>query len=243
MPLTLVNKEHLTDNIWAFRFSSSEPLNWVAGQYVQVELPHDNPDAEGTKRWFTDSAAPYQGILQITTRITNSMFKQALANLPVGGELQLIAQPDGDFIWQDSDKPLILVAGGIGVTPYYSMLKQRVHDQLPIQATLIYGSRSEDIPFRAELDEWARANSDFHVQYAVGAPLTAATLSALAPTVNDSLVYLSGPEPMVEALGDDLKAHGLPEAQQTDRQPGARCALAAQPAGRLGASRRRLVVE
>jgi ferredoxin-NADP reductase len=213
MPLTLLRKEHLTDNIWAFQFSSPKPLNYVPGQYVQVELPHDNPDSEGTKRWFTNSAAPFQGILQITTRVTNTTFKQALGNLPIGGELQLIAQPDGDFVWQDGDRPLVFVAGGIGVTPFYSMLKQRVHDQLPLKATLIYGGRSEDLPFRAELDEWAAAKPDFRVEYAIGAPLTAATLSALDPNLNASLVYLSGPEPMVEALGDDLKAHGLPAEQ------------------------------
>ena len=68
MVLKLIEKEHLVDNVWAFRFKPSEPLVWTAGQYVRVELPHENPDGEGVKRWFTNSAAPYEGILQITTR-------------------------------------------------------------------------------------------------------------------------------------------------------------------------------
>jgi ferredoxin-NADP reductase len=213
MVLKLINKQHLIDNVWAFRFQPSEPLVWTAGQYVRVELPHDNPDEQGTKRWFTNSAAPYEGIMQITTRVTDSTFKQALAKLVEGDELQLIENPEGDFVWQDSDLPIIFVAGGIGVTPFHSILKQRVHDQLPINVTLIYGARTEDVPFRDELAQWAADNTDFKVTYVVGKPLTAEKLAELEPKLNQSFVYLSGPEPMVEALGKDLQAHGLPEAQ------------------------------
>src|SRR4051812_9360566 len=154
MVLKLLEKEQLVDNVWAFRFQPSEPLVWTAGQYVRVELPHDNPDEEGTKRWFTNSAAPYEGIMQITTRVTESTFKQALSKLEEGSELQLIENPDGDFVWQDSDLPIVFVAGGIGVTPFHSILKQRVHDLLPLKVTLIYGSRTEDVPFKDELAEW-----------------------------------------------------------------------------------------
>jgi ferredoxin-NADP reductase len=214
MALKLINKENLVDNVWAFRFQPSEPLTWVAGQYVRVELPHDNPDEERTKRWFTNSAAPYEGILQITTRVTGSTFKQALSKLTEGDEaLRLIEAPDGDFVWQDSDLPIIFVAGGIGVTPFYSILKQRVHDEQPIDVTLIYGARTEDVPFKAELAQWAADNPGFSVKYVIGAPLTAEKLAELKPGLNQSLVYLSGPEPMVQALGEELIAHGLPEAQ------------------------------
>jgi ferredoxin-NADP reductase len=220
MILTLINKEHLIDNIWAFRFRPSEPLVWTAGQYIRVELPHDNPDEEGTKRWFTDSAAPYQGIMQITTRVTNSTFKQALSRLPEGGELQLIQAPEGDFVWQDSDLPIVFIAGGIGVTPFRSILKQRVHDELPINVTLIYGGRTADLPFGDEISEWAASNPGFKVKYDIGEPFTAESLAALQPDINRSLVYLSGPEPMVQALSGQLKEHGLPEAQlKTDEFP------------------------
>ena len=133
MILKLINKKHLVDNVWAFRFQPSELLTWTAGQYVRVELLHENPDEEGTKRWFTNSAAPYEGIMQITTRVTGSTFKQALSKLEEGVELQLIENPEGDFVWQNSDLPIVFVAAGIGVTPFHSILKERVHDQLPLK--------------------------------------------------------------------------------------------------------------
>lgn len=214
MSLKLINKEHLIDNIWAFRFQPEPPFAWTAGQYVRVELPHDTPDEEGTKRWFTNSAAPFESIMQITTRVTDSTFKQALSKIEEGGEeLQLIENPEGDFVWQDTDMPKIFIAGGIGVTPFHSILKQRFHDGQPLNATLIYGSRSEDVPFKGEIAEWSAVNSGLVVKYVVGEPLTAEKLAELEPNLNQSLVYLSGPEPMVDALGEELMSHGLPKVQ------------------------------
>jgi ferredoxin-NADP reductase len=213
MVLTLVSKEHLIDNIWAFRLQASEPLAWTAGQFVRVELPHDNADGEGTKRWFTNSAAPYEGILQITTRITDSTFKQALAKLEPGSTaLQLLDPPSGDFIWQETALPIVFIAGGIGITPFYSILKQRVHDGQTLDITLIYASRTADVPFRTEFDQWAAANPGFTVAYLPGVPLKAEQLIQSYPALRTSLVYISGPEPIVEDLGDDLIAHGVPQA-------------------------------
>lgn len=214
MILTLYEKEHLVDNVWAFRFRPSEPLTWTAGQYVRVELPHDNPDEEGARRWFTNSAAPYEGILQITTRVTDTTFKQALFQLEIGStNLRLIEAPEGDFVWQDANMPVVFVAGGIGVTPFRSIIKQRIHDGQALNLSLVYGSRSPEVPFKDELSEWMSADPTLKVHYVSGSPLTAEALIAELPTFNSSLVYVSGPEPMVEALGDDLKKHGLPEAQ------------------------------
>lgn len=217
MVLKLAHKENLIDNVWAFRFQPpSKSFGWTAGQYVRVELPHDNPDDEGTKRWFTNSAAPYEGIVQIITRITNSTFKQALSKLTEGDELQLIENPEGDFVWQDSELPIVFIAGGIGVTPFYSILKQRVYDQLPIDVTLIYGGRTGEIPFKDELAQWVANNANFSVKYVIGKPLTVEKLIELEPNLNQSLVYLSGPEPMVASLGKSLQANGLPKAQFKD---------------------------
>jgi ferredoxin-NADP reductase len=211
--LKLVNKENLVDNVWAFRFEPSEPMHWTAGQYMRVELPHENPDAEGTKRYFTVSSAPYEHIAQITTRVTGTTFKTALAALPIGAEMPLLAMPEGDFIWEGSDKPLIFVAGGIGITPFYSILKQRVNDHQPINVTLVYGNRTDQIPFQPEFDQWHAVNPQFKVQYVIGEPLTGKKLAELNPDLNKAEVYVSGPEPMVEALGEQLKAAGLPDAQ------------------------------
>lgn len=213
MVLKLKEKEHLVDNVWAFRFEPSEPVTWTPGQYMRVELPHDQPDEEGTKRWFTVSSAPFDGIMQISTRVTDSTFKQALSKLEIGGELQLLELPHGEFTWEDSELPMVFVAGGIGVTPFRSILRQRLHDGKPLNVTLIYGSRTEDVPFKDEIAQWQAADSNFKVQYVVGTPLTADKLAELLPNMTSSLLYVSGPEPMVQALAKDLEDHGVPTAQ------------------------------
>lgn len=213
MSLTLVEKLHEAANIWTFRFRSDEPLVWEAGQFVQVELPHEDPDDEGTARWFTNAAAPYEGVMQITTRVTRSTFKQALSRLEPGDAIELKEAPDGDFTWEETDVPIVFVAGGIGVTPFHSILKQRFHDGEPLAVTLIYGSGSDDVAFGDELAEWEESDPSLTVHRVVGEPLTVDVLTRLVPALTDCLVYVSGPEPMVEELGEALRDAGLPDLQ------------------------------
>ena len=207
--LTLTSKENLADNVWAFRFEADTPISWTPGQFIRIELPHDNPDDEGTKRWFTISSTPHDGYIQITTRVTDTTFKQALAALPIGGTINLVEQPDGDFVWRESEKPLVFIAGGIGITPFYSMLKARGHSGQPVLATLIYNVRTDDLPFKAEFDEASKRHPEFHVHYVIGDQLTVDKLTRLVPELALSEVYVSGPEPMVEALGEQLRASGI----------------------------------
>ena len=211
--LTLKEKEHLIDNIWAFRFMPSEPLGWIAGQYISVELPHDHPDGKGITRWFTISSAPYEGFFQITTRVTDSSFKRALAALPIGGQLTMLDEPHGNFVWQDSDKPLVFVAGGIGITSFRSILRQRAHDHLPLKVQVIYGNRTDDIAFKEELDGYAASDPNFTVEYVIGEPLTVARITESVPRLNESLVYISGPTTMAMKLSAELKTAGLPRDQ------------------------------
>lgn len=78
-----------------------------------------------------------------------------------------------------------------------------------MSATLIYNGRTDDLPFKTELSEASKRHPEFTVQYVVGEPLTAEKLAQLVPDINASQVYISGPEPMVEALGKQLEENGL----------------------------------
>lgn len=214
MNLTLASKSHLVDNIWSFTFTPNEELQYEAGQYVRVQLEHEHPDDEGIKRFFTNSAPPFEGVVQITTRLTGSTFKQALAALEIGDDpLEMTRPPEGDFLWRESDKPLILVAAGIGVTPYYSILAQRVHDNQDIPATLLYNGRTDALPWKDDFAALAQSNTEFSVRYQIGERVTVDGLQMRFPQLNEAIVYLSGPEPMVESIGEELKARGLPADQ------------------------------
>jgi ferredoxin-NADP reductase len=209
--LKLLEKNHLTDNVWSFVFEAHPQIHWTAGMFIRVELKHNNPDPEGTKRWFTVSAAPFEGHPQITTRITESTFKQALVAVPIGGEVDLLEGPEGDFIWEDRGLPMVFVAAGIGITPFRSILAERNHKRQPLGVTLIYGNRNDQIPFKDEFDGFVAAHPELKIQYITGL-VTAGRVMELLPNLRECLVYVSGPEPMVEAIGDQLREMGMPDA-------------------------------
>ena len=120
--------DHFTDEndtIRTFYFKTESPLDYTAGQYIQLSLPHEHEDDRGAKRWFTLSSSPTDALISITTRFNkehSSTFKETLFALTPGTEVNFTG-PMGDFVLpKQIDKPLVFVAGGIGVTPFHSMM-------------------------------------------------------------------------------------------------------------------------
>lgn len=195
--LTLLRKDHITSNIWSFIFEPSQPLAWTAGQFIRVDLPHPEPDIEGTRRYFTIASAPYEHHIQICTRVTGSTFKQALNSLPEGGVLSILDLPAGDFTWPSSDLHPVFVAQGIGITPFYSMIKQRLHEAKSLDATLLYANLTPDIPFQTELSQWRASGLDVQL---TNQPLTAHPIARAIPDLTSAIIYVSGPQPLIELL-------------------------------------------
>jgi ferredoxin-NADP reductase len=211
MQVTFKSKFTEAGNAVTFLFTPEQETTWTAGQYMHYELTLDSGRKDD--RYFTIASAPYEKDLQITTRVTDSDFKQKLNRLEPGDTMTANG-PTGDFVWTDTDMPRLLVAGGIGVTPFHSMLKERARQGQSMAATLLYATRDEEIPFRAEMDRWAAEHPEFSVAYLVGEKLTAELIKKHAPNLEECLVYLSGPEPMVDAIGGDLvKEQSLPKEQ------------------------------
>jgi ferredoxin-NADP reductase len=211
--LILLEKINIIDNVWTFKFQPNKPIIWVAGQYIKVELIHDNTDTEGDKRYFTVSSAPFENNIQITTRITESSFKKAMSKLDIGDEITIIHGPKGDFIWQESELPNVFIIGGIGITPFISIIRQQVHDNQKINANLVYSNRTKDIPYMEEIDNWTHNDQSLIVDYEIGTPITVKRLEQLIPKLGKSIIYISGPELMVETIADQLKNHGLSDQQ------------------------------
>lgn len=210
MKVTFKKKFTESGNAVSFIFEAERPVSWEAGQYTTYELPGLPPS--NNERTFTVSAAPYEKHLQVTTRITESAFKQRLNTLKPGTVLEA-DQIGGDFTWVDTDRPVIFVAGGIGITPYHSILKQRAHENKPLTVTLLYSNRDDNIVFRAELDKLSTMHPEFGIHYVIGEQLNAKKMLILAPKLKDSLIYLSGPEPMVDTFEQQLTAIGIPKDQ------------------------------
>ncbi|HTE58022.1 MAG TPA: FAD-dependent oxidoreductase [Verrucomicrobiae bacterium] len=205
-------------NIKTFWFKPEKPARYTAGQFTEIRLKHDKPDDRGDKRWFTVSSSPTDAMMSITTKWAGdkaSSFKKTLFSLPMGTEVQL-AEPMGDFVLpKQTDRPLVFVAGGIGVTPMHSMIKWLVDTGEKRDIHLLYAANKlEDVAFR---DLFEKAPITFQIILnnppkdwkGKSGMLTADAVLEVPGVADTAMVYLSGPEPMIEKLFDDLKAKGV----------------------------------
>src|SRR4051812_20265352 len=112
MNVTLERIEELRPHIRTYYFKAGQPVHYTAGQYIDLRVPHDNPDDRGESRQFTLSSSPTEQLLAITTKLAagrSSTFKQALWALQPGAVLQM-SEPIGDFVLpKDPSIPLIFI--------------------------------------------------------------------------------------------------------------------------------------
>lgn len=193
-------------NVRTFVFETAG-LTWVPGQYQTYILDRVEGGEDDKKRFFTIASAPSEGEIHISTRVTDSKFKQALNSLQPGDTIET-RDLEGDFTWED-DEPVVLVAGGIGVTPYRSMLLERHATGKPLNGTLVHFNREEAIPFKDEFEKLAAEHPELKLHYIVGQPITADAILEAAPQAASQTTYLSGPEPMVDAVGGELQKRGV----------------------------------
>jgi ferredoxin-NADP reductase len=143
-----------------------EDVEFKPGQYFFVTLPDvGHRDERGLRRHITVVTSPNEkGVLGFATRMRDSAFKQSLRDLPPGTEVE-VEPPKGDFVLpEETSRPLVFVAGGIGVTVFRSMLRYIREEGLPHRVTLIYSNRDqESTAFLDELRELEQENPDFRL--------------------------------------------------------------------------------
>ncbi len=213
MKVTLDHHEDIADHIRTFWFKPERVVSYSAGQYTELTVPHDQPDERGVKHWFTLSSSPSNKLLSITTKFAgdkSSTFKKALWKLKPGTSLHM-ADPMGDFVLpKDKSIPLVFVAGGIGVTPFHSMVQWLVDTKEKRDIQLIYGANYlGEVVFRPLFEEYGLTltivlkNPSASWQGAKGG-LSASKILELAGKSQKKTFYLSGPEPMVEVFEKEL---------------------------------------
>jgi ferredoxin-NADP reductase len=143
-----------------------EKADFEPGQYFFVTLPDvGHQDDKGLRRHITVVRSPNEaGVLGLATRIRDSAFKRTLAELPVGTDVE-VEKPKGDFaLPEDTSRPLVFIARGIGITVFRSMLRYIREEQLPYQVTLTYSNRDrESAAFLDELRELEHEPPDFRL--------------------------------------------------------------------------------
>ena len=221
MTLRFVRRIKDADNIYTYYFVPERTLRYIAGQFLEFHIPHDNPDDRGEKRWFTLSSSPSESHLAITTKIDPvkpSSFKRALHSLKQGDTIEG-SEAMGDFVLpKDESTKLIFIAGGIGVTPFRSMITWLAQTQGSRDITALYLTQNEaQVAFKKDLDQ---DFVDLHI-LSDGKRRTAQQLTNIIGSIDNAHIYISGPEPMAKALASDFKGMGKHAYQViTDYFPG-----------------------
>lgn len=217
MTLKFVKKQNEVGDVWSFFFEPLEPVNFVAGQYLNLTMPGVPPAV--SDRLFTIASAPHEPLLQFTTIIGPSHFKQKLNSLKTGDEVEA-DQLGGDFTWDAVPSALsnygvkrLFIAGGIGITPYLSIIRDRLHKKQPINSTLLYAGKNEKRPFVEEFHKAVKIDQTLNIKEYSETRLTLEQLKKDVPDVEHYVVYLAGSQVFSEALGEGLVAGGFPRQQ------------------------------
>jgi len=213
-----------TADVISFIFDlDGQPFEYRPGQYVTYQLDAlAFPDPRGPGRHFTISSSPTEkGIVMFTTRMRGSGFKETLRNAPSGYELS-IGVPVGRFVMSEESETRhhVFMAGGIGVTPYRSILRHAADRKNPIHALIFcFNHSSAEIVFRQELEEIARQMPTLSVVHVLSEPepgwrgergkLDEELLRKYVPDPEQFLYWISGPPPMVQAYKDLLAKVGV----------------------------------
>lgn len=222
MKLRLVSTRDEVANVRSFLFEPEEPISWQPGQYMHYVLEHPNADDKGVERWFTISSAPFEKHIEITTRLDNlpvSTFKHALVNMQPGDEIEADG-PKGQFTLQEGERQHVFIAGGIGVTPFRSMLVELAHNNQVKKIDLLYANNDNNLVFGDELKALQANYPSLTLKEFIGQRLT---IEDFKPYLANqaSMYYLSGPRSMVESYQELLVSNGaLPEQIMTDFFPG-----------------------
>lgn len=148
----------------------------------------------------------------ITTRFNatrSSSFKKSLRDLKSNDTIE-VSDLDGDFIVDDLTRPYVFIAGGIGITPFRSMLKHLDHEGRMPSITLLYANRDEQVVYKDELEAIAARHPQLVIHYLFApARIDEASIRKDVSNIHAPVFYVSGPEPMVEAMGELLKGMGV----------------------------------
>jgi len=211
--LKLLKIEPITENIKAFWFEPLKRFQFVPGQFLEWSLPHDHPDSRGSRRWFTISASPTENRIMLTTKFAkkSSSFKSALQKLRTGDELTATG-PEGSFVLpKNAAQKLIFLAGGIGITPFRSMIKYLFDSHQSRDVVLLYSVKNQgEIAFRDLFEEAKKTGlkAVYQITDSTGY-INPEIIKKEVPDWYERMFYVSGPEPMVEAFEKMLYAMGV----------------------------------
>jgi ferredoxin-NADP reductase/nitrite reductase/ring-hydroxylating ferredoxin subunit len=240
--LTLLEKRKFEGtDIMSFKFSRQNKqqggpnndnktyLDYSAGQFAFFDIGGVSNDPKGPIRHFTIASSPSEDFIMISTRIRDTPYKKRLSSLEEGVKVK-VRGPEGKFVLhEDYSKAAVLLSGGIGVTPFRSMIKYATDKQLPLKLNMFDSNRDQaNILYKNEFDECLKTNRNLKIIYTITATeeqgqapsssswkgergiinKTMLTKYLTTSELDNSVFYVCGPPGMLKAmqnlLQDDL---------------------------------------
>ncbi|MGD0577001.1 MAG: oxidoreductase [Candidatus Staskawiczbacteria bacterium] len=232
--LKLKEKVKIAKDTYNFVFSSK--LNFQPGQYLEWTLAHEKADNRGIRRYFTIASSPTENEIMMGVKFYEnpSSYKKSLISLNKGG-IVVASQLAGDFILpKDKNKKLIFIAGGIGVTPFRSMIKYLLDKNEKRDIIIFYSNKSfHDIAYKEIFDQAAKklgikviyclSDSDSMPPDWEGETgfISEKMMRKYAPDFEERMFYISGPRSMILTFKKALTDAGIRNSHvKTDFFPG-----------------------
>lgn len=222
--LEFIKKKKESKDAYTFHFKRPKELNFSSGQYFKIFLKINDIDVRGSYRYFTISSSPEnKKYLSITTRIIKSSFKMELNNLKIGDRI-LAFGPIGYFTFDpEKQKNVVLIAGGIGVTPFHSIIKGIEFKKNKTKITLFNSfDFKENVVFHKDLKKIESKNPAVKIIYTLTKDknkyldfekgrISKKMIKKYIPDFSDAYYYITGPEKMTKDLFKIIKQLGVSE--------------------------------
>lgn len=222
----LIASREVAHKTMAFYFERPADFTFNAGQFIDVTLL-DSPEtaSDGDSRTLTIASAPTENRLMVVTRLRDTLFKRVLMNMPLETTVK-IEGPFGQLtLPENAARPLVFLAGGIGITPFRSMLVDAAAQSPPHRFTLFYSNRrSEDAPFLHELQDLQGKLPNFTLVGTMTQPehshvswtgetgyVDQAMLMRHLQGIDSPIYYIVGPSAMVSGFRSMLVKAGVRE--------------------------------
>lgn len=200
-----------TPTIESFRFNLKEKIDFIPGQFLQVIFDQANRNNKDLNKYLSFSSSPNKKYIEVTKRLSDSLFSQKLRDLKINDPV-LLKAPMGQCVFKKDYEKIAFLIGGIGITPVISIIEYINDKKLNTDVKLFYSNRNEDdIAFKPELDYWQAVNKNIKVFYTVTdcpskdkscifGRIDKQLLLAKMQDFGERIFFLFGPPKMVEAM-------------------------------------------
>ena len=220
----LKGREEVAERTMAFRFEKPNTFKFIPGQFIDITLLNPpETDLEGNTRGFSIASAPDEDFIMVATRLRDTAFKRVLRSVPLGTEVQ-IEGPFGNLkLHNDKSRAAVVLTGGIGITPFRSILLHAAKKKLPHRILLFYANRRpEDAAFLDELQKLEKENPNYKLIACMAEMeksqrswsgerglINPALLEKYLKELQSPVYYITGPPAMVKAMHTMLSDAGV----------------------------------